>query len=110
MSGKGNRGVRGQLVDDYTRCIHYHSPLDIIAIKFKCCNQYYPCYFCHKEDAGHMHKVWQKNEFDEKAVLCGACGNEMTINEYLASGNSCPHCRAAFNPNCSRHYHLYFEV
>jgi len=110
MNGKGNRRVKGQLVDDNTRCIHYLSSLDIIAIKFKCCNEYYPCYFCHEEEAGHMHKVWQKNELDEKAILCGACGNEMTINEYFASANCCPHCGAAFNPNCSLHYHLYFQV
>jgi uncharacterized CHY-type Zn-finger protein len=44
------------------------------------------------------------------AVLCGNCGNEMTINTYLSSNNRCPSCQAAFNPNCSLHYHLYFEI
>ena len=102
--------MKGKIVDNYTRCIHYRSDLDVIAIKFKCCNEYYPCYECHEEESDHEYKVWNKNEFDAKAVLCGVCKNEMTIREYLASGNKCPYCEAAFNPGCSKHYHLYFEV
>ena len=102
--------VRGKLADEYTRCIHYHSPLDIIAIKFKCCGEYYPCYSCHEEEAGHKPEVWTRGEFDTSAILCGACKNELTIHEYLACDNHCPACHAAFNPNCNKHYHLYFQV
>ena len=102
--------VKGKLVDEYTRCVHYRSPLDVIAIKFKCCNEYYPCYECHGEVAGHEAEVWKKNEFGVKAILCGICKNEMTIDQYLASNDRCPHCNSAFNPNCSKHYHLYFEI
>ena len=102
--------VKGKLIDEHTRCVHYQSSLDVIAIKFKCCNQYYPCYDCHAEEADHRQDVWAKNEFDVKAILCGICYNEMTINEYLTCNNKCPFCQAAFNPNCSRHYHLYFEL
>jgi len=102
--------VKGKLVDEYTRCAHYHSPLDIIAIKFKCCNEYYPCFECHAEAAGHNAEAWRKNEFDTKAILCGICNHEMTIDEYLTSNNSCPHCSSAFNPNCNKHHHLYFEI
>jgi len=102
--------VKGKLVDDYTRCVHYQSPLDVIAIKFRCCLEYYPCYECHEEVAGHKSEVWAKNEFDTKAILCGVCNYEMTVHEYLASNNRCPHCGSAFNPNCSKHYHLYFEI
>jgi len=102
--------VKGKLIDEHTRCIHYRSPLDVIAIKFKCCNQYYPCYDCHAEETDHRQDVWAKNEFDVKAILCGICYNEMTINEYLTCNNKCPFCQAAFNPGCSRHYHLYFDV
>jgi uncharacterized CHY-type Zn-finger protein len=102
--------LRGKLTDNETRCIHYHSPLDIIAIKFKCCNVYYPCYECHAEEANHAATVWAKNEWSTKAILCGHCKMELTIQEYMDSNNECPHCKATFNPNCSRHYHLYFEV
>jgi uncharacterized CHY-type Zn-finger protein len=45
--------VKGVEVDSKTRCRHYHSEKDIIAIKFKCCAVYYPCHFCHEETAGH---------------------------------------------------------
>ncbi len=102
--------MKGKITDEFSRCIHFHSSLDVIAIKFKCCNEYYPCYNCHEEEADHEHEAWNKNEFDSKAVLCGICKNEMTITEYLASGNQCPFCHVAFNPNCNKHYYLYFEV
>ena len=102
--------IKGKLVDEYTRCVHYHSLLDIIAIKFRCCGEYYPCHNCHSEEAAHETEVWKKSEFDTKAVLCGVCKNEMTIREYLTSSSECPFCKAAFNPGCSNHYHLYFEV
>lgn len=102
--------LKGDLVDDETRCAHYHSPLDIIAIKFKCCNVYYPCYECHAEKTNHAATVWPKDEWNTKAILCGHCKTELTIREYMFSNNECPNCKAAFNPNCSRHYHLYFEV
>lgn len=101
--------VKGKTIDDQTRCEHYHSLLDVIAIKFKCCNDYYPCYQCHEETANHKAAIWQKHEWDTKAVLCGVCKKELTISEYLNSNNHCSHCNAAFNPNCSKHYHLYFE-
>jgi len=102
--------IKGKLVDDQTRCVHYHSELDIIAIKFKCCGEYYPCYECHGELADHPAQVWKKEERNEKAILCGVCQTELTIREYFDADNKCPHCRSPFNPNCSRHYHLYFEI
>ncbi|HEV8271516.1 MAG TPA: CHY zinc finger protein [Chitinophagaceae bacterium] len=102
--------VYGKVIDDNTRCEHYHSPLDIIAIKFKCCDKYYPCYQCHEETTGHPAQIWSKDEWDTKAILCGGCKSELTINEYMQSGNCCPNCKAPFNPNCSKHYHLYFQT
>ena len=102
--------VFGKSVDNQTRCVHWHSQLDIIALKFKCCDKYYPCFSCHEEEADHDHQVWPKSEFDQKAILCGACGHELSIKDYMASDNTCPNCEASFNPGCSNHYHLYFEV
>jgi uncharacterized CHY-type Zn-finger protein len=89
------RGINvfGKTVDDQTRCVHWHSELDIIAIKFKCCDKYYPCFSCHEEEADHEHQVWPKEEFDQKAILCGVCGNELTITDYMASNNTCPTCK-----------------
>ncbi|HEX6846040.1 MAG TPA: CHY zinc finger protein [Chitinophagaceae bacterium] len=102
--------VYGKVIDDKTRCQHYHSAFDIIAIKFKCCDKYYPCYQCHGEAAGHTAQTWNKDEWHTKAILCGNCKTELTIKEYMRSGNQCPKCNAFFNPNCSKHYHLYFQV
>lgn len=110
VSQIGGINVYGKPVDNQTRCVHWHSKLDIIAIKFKCCEKYYPCFSCHEETADHDPKVWPKAEFDTKGILCGVCGTELTIKEYMGSNNTCPKCKADFNPGCSKHYHLYFET
>lgn len=106
----GGLMVKGKVIDNQTRCSHYHTDLDIIAIKFKCCDTYYPCYSCHKETADHEAITWPENEWDSKAILCGVCGYELTVKEYMASNNTCPLCQSSFNPNCKKHYDLYFTM
>ena len=101
--------VYGSLVDNETRCIHYHTLLDIIAIKFKCCVKYYPCYQCHNEHESHNIQRWSAEEFHKKAILCGVCQNELSIHEYMMT-ETCPSCQAHFNSRCKFHYHLYFEI
>lgn len=102
--------IKGKTIDEQTRCVHYNSDLDIITIKFKCCQTYYPCYYCHQEDTNHPASVWSKSEFNSKAILCGNCKTELTITEYFNSNNCCPKCKEAFNPRCANHHHFYFEV
>jgi len=102
--------VKGKVIDNQTRCSHYHTDLDIIAIKFKCCGTYYPCYSCHAEAADHEHVTWDSLEWNQKAILCGACGLELTVQEYMDSNNTCPRCQSSFNPNCKKHYDLYFTM
>ena len=102
--------VKGHTLDDQTRCIHYHSPLDVIAIKFKCCGEYYPCYACHAEAVNHPVAVWQKNEWQTKVILCGVCHADLTVYDYVTSHHRCPACQAPFNPQCRQHYHLYFAL
>lgn len=102
--------VKGKPIDKETRCIHYHSVNDIIAIKFKCCDQFFPCYSCHEETADHVTQRWPLNEWNTKAILCGSCKHQMTIEEYMKCNNQCLNCQSSFNPNCSKHYHLYFEL
>lgn len=97
-------------VDPGTRCAHYHSPLDIIAIKMACCGVYYACKDCHEVLAGHDIAVWPRRDWDVRAVLCGACGHELTVREYMNCGYVCPHCGAGFNPGCREHYRFYFET
>ncbi|MFF2178035.1 CHY zinc finger protein [Lysinibacillus sp. NPDC058147] len=99
--------ILGNVIDDQGRCKHYSNKQDTISIKFKCCGEYYPCYKCHEENANHKIQPWKKENFDEKAIFCGVCKKELTINEYLNSTN-CKHCNTLFNPNCSKHFHIYF--
>jgi uncharacterized CHY-type Zn-finger protein len=101
--------VIGMNVDEETRCAHYHGERDIIAIKFKCCGDWFPCHQCHAELAGHAPVVWPRKEFDMAAVLCGACGHQLTVREYLDCESFCPHCRRQFNPGCAAHRDFYFE-
>lgn len=101
--------VLGRTVDERTRCVHYRTPLDVIAIRFACCGQYYPCHLCHEESADHPARPWPANAHAERAVLCGVCWTELTIAEYLATAG-CPTCGALFNPRCALHHPLYFEI
>jgi len=99
--------VLGKTVDGQTRCVHYSGPTDVVAIKFKCCGSYYPCFQCHRECADHHAQQWPCSEWSEKAILCGVCKTEHTIRTYLGV-HSCPQCNAAFNEGCRLHRHLYF--
>ena len=101
--------VHGLDVDSQTRCRHWHSPLDVIAIRFACCGLWYPCHDCHDAVADHVATVWPRDAFDSHAVLCGVCGHQLTVHEYLASNSTCTRCGVGFNPGCALHYHLYFE-
>lgn len=103
--------VNGLEIGDHPGCAHWHSPLDIVALKFKCCGDYYACYECHRAVAGHAPVRWPAPDFDtQKAVMCRACKHEMTINTYMAANSACPACKASFNPNCAKHWVLYFEL
>ena len=101
--------IYGAVVDEETRCTHYHTEKDIIAIKFKCCNRYYPCYHCHEEHANHEIERWEKQEFSTLAILCGHCKTELAINEYMQT-NQCPNCNSPFNERCGAHYPIYFSI
>lgn len=101
--------VRGVDVDPETRCSHYDTERDVIAIRFPCCDEFYPCFRCHDAVADHSREAWAEDERDAEAVLCGVCGARLTIAAYLACDSRCPECNAEFNPDCAKHYHLYFE-
>jgi uncharacterized CHY-type Zn-finger protein len=105
----GGFAVSGVGIDANSRCEHYHSELDIVALRFPCCDRYYACFECHQALAGHEAGRWPLGEFGQKAILCGACGIELTIAEYLEVDSKCPVCGALFNPGCKNHFDLYFE-
>jgi len=102
--------VRGVNLDSQTRCEHYHGPTDIVAIKMKCCDLYYACKDCHAALADHEIQVWPENDWNQQAILCGACGTELTIHQYMLSESRCPVCAERFNPGCRNHYHFYFQT
>lgn len=101
--------VHGVALDPQSRCAHYHGALDIIAIKMRCCGDYYACRECHDALADHPVALWPAAEWDEGAILCGACGDELSVRAYLSGDNRCPACQSPFNPGCKTHHHLYFE-
>ena len=109
MTGKSPR-VLGVNLDSQTRCEHYHGPTDIIAIKMKCCGVYYACKDCHEALANHGIEVWPEEAGNQEAILCGACGIELTIRQYVECESRCPACSAGFNPGCRNHFHFYFQV
>lgn len=100
--------VKGIGVDEKTRCHHYHSPKDVVAIRFYCCDEYYACIKCHQEMADHQVEVWPRGEQSAEAVLCGNCNREMSIELYK-NEDRCPFCKHPFNPGCSLHFPYYFE-
>jgi uncharacterized CHY-type Zn-finger protein len=103
----GGVPIYGLPVDAETRCIHYHGDTDVIAIRFRCCDRFYPCHACHDAVADHIPAVWGATERDAEALLCGACGTPLRIDRYL-DVDACPNCGADFNPGCRLHRHLYF--
>ncbi|WP_084159263.1 CHY zinc finger protein [Paenibacillus taiwanensis] len=97
-------------IDKEGRCQHYHQEVDVVAIKFKCCNTYYGCFYCHEHSADHPAMTWPQQEWGCKAIQCGNCKTELTIQAYLNSNYCCPVCQFQFNPRCANHNHLYFDV
>lgn len=110
--------IEGQLIDDQSRCVHWHSELDVIAIRFKCCDKYYACYSCHNSLEDHtIEKFSLTKDALEPLILCGICKQKMSFDEYQGAFSGwdscndlrCPFCTAKFNPGCKFHYDIYFD-
>lgn len=102
--------LRGVAVDAETRCDHYDSDRDVVAIRFACCDCYYPCFRCHEAVTDHEPERIPPDRFDRPAVLCGSCGAALSVDAYLDCDDGCPECGAGFNPGCRRHRNRYFAV
>jgi uncharacterized CHY-type Zn-finger protein len=102
--------LRGASVDDETRCAHYDTPRDIVALRFACCDCYYPCAHCHDAVTDHAVERVQPRDFDDSAVLCGDCFKTMSVRTYLDCGDRCPNCGTEFNPGCCAHRDRYFAL
>lgn len=109
--------IKGILVDEDSRCKHWHSKLDVIALKFKCCPAvYYSCYSCHEETNPADHVVEKYDLVADKnknLVICGICKTEMTFDQYKNLEEDgilkCYNCKSHFNPGCKYHYQAYFH-
>ncbi|MFB6252408.1 MAG: CHY zinc finger protein [Halobellus sp.] len=99
----------GVAVDPETRCAHWDDPVDVVALRFGCCEAFSPCHACHAAATDHDPEPWPRERFDESAVLCGVCGATLSARTYLDGDGACPECGAAFNPGCRRHRNRYFE-
>ena len=99
--------IYGDTLDAAGRCTHYHSEKDVIANKCATCNKYWACYECHAAATDHS---FGPMDLKSLAVLCGACGHEMPFADYTGNTNTCPQCEQVFNPGCSLHRHIYFQV
>ncbi|KAF2733616.1 zinc finger CHY domain-containing protein [Polyplosphaeria fusca] len=106
----GTPSVYGVSVSPTTQCLHWHSPLDVIAIKHFCCRNFYACISCHDAIETHKSDIWPKTHRSEPAVLCGVCKHVLTVDEYMQSGSRCTSCGQGFNPGCKGHWGLYFEL
>ena len=104
----GTVRVRGLLVDEQTRCEHYHGELDVVALRFHCCGEWFPCHLCHQATADHPARPWPMTARETEAVVCGVCGSRLRIEDYLLV-DACPDCDARFNPGCRLHRSLYFD-
>ena len=102
--------VQGLSLTPLTQCLHWSSPRDIIAIRHACCGKFYACISCHDALEKHKSSVWSISQRDERAVLCGSCKHQLTVDEYLNCGSVCTKCGAGFNPGCKGHWGLYFEM
>jgi len=102
--------LRGVEVDAETRCFHYDTALDVVALRFPCCGVYYPCFRCHETLVDHDPERVSRGAFDAPAVLCGVCGATLSVGSYLDCDDECPECDAAFDPGCQHHRDRYFEV
>jgi uncharacterized CHY-type Zn-finger protein len=121
------RTVRGVEVGPETRCVHYDTERDVVALRFACCEAFYPCFKCHETAADHPAERLPV-ESEASAVLCGVCGTELTPKEFVegeqtdglrtskdersesfGSDHECPECGVGFNPGCADHYERYFD-
>ena len=102
--------LRGVRVDADTRCNHYDDAVDVVALRFPCCDCYYPCFRSHEAVTDHDAERVDAASFDDPSVLCGGCGVTLSVSAYLDCEDTCPACGAAFNPGCRRHRDRYFAV
>ncbi|MFD0845206.1 CHY zinc finger protein [Streptococcus saliviloxodontae] len=100
--------IYGLDLDRESRCRHYHSQLDIVALKCFLCQRYYACYKCHNACQNHSFAPYPLSRREDLVVICGVCHKEMTIADYKEV-SACVACQSPFNPRCHLHEAIYFK-
>ncbi len=67
-------------LDQEYRCLHYHTPLDIVGLKCAFCQTYYACYHCHDQLTDHAFVPTGHQE--TSPVICGHCRKLLSLAEY----------------------------
>lgn len=90
-----------------SRCSHWHSELDVLAIQAPCCQKFYACASCHDACEDHSLEPWPSStSVEHNALLCGVCRHSYSIRAYI-NGPEPPRCQACgvdMNPGCKLHW------
>nr|WP_081214804.1 CHY zinc finger protein [Streptococcus oralis] len=100
--------IYGLLVDDESRCVHYHSEKDIVSLQCYECKKYYACYQCHNALENHNFAPYPLSLTEDRPILCGKCKKILTFQEYQKQ-TACPYCKTFFNSGCKEHHSYYFK-
>ena len=90
-----------------SRCKHYHSKLDVLALESSCCNKFYSCVKCHDEMENHAMIPWDSDtSLNRHALLCGVCEKTFSIRTWdmynyicLSSQHCTLRCQKCWNKN-----------
>ena len=96
-----------------SRCAHWHSDLDVLALQSPCCSKFYACATCHDALEDHPLQPWPADtKLSTKVLLCGVCEATFSAGQYLSGDKFCPDpaCAAPFNPGCRKHWHVHFSA
>ncbi|WP_080792591.1 CHY zinc finger protein [Corynebacterium pacaense] len=88
-------------------CRHYNSEYDVVLNRCSTCGEFWACHLCHAEATEHPFGRMPLDAPD--STRCGACGLLMGYAEYSAQPR-CPGCGHPFNPGCSLHAGIYFDL
>lgn len=98
--------VYGIGLDAEGRCEHYHTELDVVALRCGKCRKYYACYKCHDQLEDHAFVPADAGQDADTPVLCCSCNSKLTYIQYQQG--KCAFCGHDFNPKCALHHDIYF--
>lgn len=103
VPGMGRWILRLWIGAEAVGCPHYNGPLDMVRNMCATCGRYWECYLCHAEAADHP---FGRMPIDAPfSTQCGSCGGVMAYGH-----ERCSHCGQGFNPGCSLHAHIYYDL